>query len=175
MKIRGRNIKLRLYGLRNIPTNIKRARYFRGHGVHSPFVYAIVRQVFMCSKLYQGSATDLYDALMARGVAKRRAIQLQNLVNHCRYESFAIDCSLVQMAEVDMVIATTAVCPTELIKMAAKACEAKCTLCIMSPSRDKERDMACREIVEAHKCTSVDNRGYLLVFNNHLPKQKFRL
>ena len=175
MKIRGRNIKLRLYGLRNIPTNIKRARYFRGHGVHSPFVYAIVRQVFMCSKLYEGSATDLYDALMARGVAKRRAIQLQNLVSHCRYERYAIDCPLEQMADVDMVIATADVCPAELAKMAERARETKCTLCIMSPARDKKRDMICREIVEAHKCTSVDNRGYLLVFNNHLPKQKFRL
>lgn len=175
MKIRGRNIKLRLYGLRNIPTNIKRARYFRGHGVHSPFVYAIVRQVFMCSKLYEGSATDLYDALMSRGVAKRRAIQLQNLVNHCRYERYAIDCPLEQMVDVDMVIVTADVCPAELENMAAKAREVKCTLCIMSPSCDKGRDMACRAIVEAHKCTSVDNRGFLLVFNNHLPKQKFRL
>ena len=129
----------------------------------------------MRSKLYEGSATDLYDALMARGVAKRRAIQLQNLVNHCRYERYAIDCPLEQMAEADMVIATTAVCPDELAKMAEKACEVKCTLCIMSPARDMGRDMACRAIVEAHKCTSVDNRGFLLVFNNHLPKQKFRL
>jgi hypothetical protein len=175
MKIRGRNIKLRLYGLRNIPTNIKRARHFRGHGVHSPFVYAIVRQVFMCSKLYENSATDLYDALMARSVAKRRAIQLQNLANHCRYERYAIDCSIDQMVGADMVIATTDIAPAELIKMAAKACEIKCTLCIISPARDKERDMACRAIVEAHKCTSVDNRGFLLIFNNHLPKQKFRL
>ena len=175
MKIRGRNLKLRLYGLRNIPSNIKRARYFRGHGVHSPFVYAIVRQVFMCSKLYDGSATDLYDALLSCGIAKRRAIQLQNLVSHCRYERYAIDCPLEQIAEYDMVIATTAVCPEELAQMATKACEVKCTLCIMSPSRDKARDRACQAIVAAHKCTTVDNRGYLLIFNNHLPKQKFRL
>ena len=129
----------------------------------------------MCSKLYDGSATDLYDALLLRGVAKRRAIQLQNLMSHCRYERYAIDCALEQMAEADMVIATTAVCPAELAKMAEKACEAKCTLCIMSPSLDKARDRACMAIVESHKCTSVDNRGYLLIFNNHLPKQKFRL
>ena len=175
MRINGRTIKRRLYGLTMLPERVARVRYFRGHGVHSPFVYAIVRQVFMCSKLYEGSATDLYDALLLRGIAKRRAIQLQNLVSHCRYERYAIDCPLEQMAQADMVIATTAVCPEELAQMAAKACEVKCTLCIMSPSRDKARDRACQAIVAANKCTTVDNRGYLLIFNNHLPKQKFRL
>lgn len=175
MKITGRNIKRRLYGLRNISTNIKRARYFRGHGVHSPFVYAIVRQVFMRSTLSGDSAIDLYDALMTRGVAKRRAIQLQNLMIHCNYSSFTIDCSSNQMEGVDFVIATTAIEPSILLDMAAKASENKQTLCIMSPSYDSARDKTCRKIVAEHKCTSVDNRGYLLVFNNHLPKQKFRL
>ena len=175
MKITGRNIKRRLYGLRNIPANIKRARHFRGHGVHSPFVYAIVRQVFMCSALYDDSATDLYDALLSRGVVKRRAIQLQNLMTHCRYQSFAIDCSMEQMQGVDMVVATLDVAADELSKMAEVARQINCTLCVISPSFDKNRDKACRAIVAAHQCTSIDNRGYLLIFNNHLPKQKFRL
>ena len=175
MKITGRNIKRRLYGLKNIPANIKRARYWRGHGVHSPFVYSVVRQVFMCSKLYANSATDLYDALLALGVAKRRAIQLQNLIAHCRYQSFAIDCSVEQMEGCDLVVASRSIAPELLLMMADKASQIKCTLCVMSPSIDSQRDKACRQIVSNHKCTSVDNRGYLLIFNNHLPKQKFRL
>lgn len=175
MKITGRNIKRRLYGLRNIPANIKRARYFRGHGVHSPFVYAIVRGVFMCSKLYDNSATDLYDALLARGAAKRRATQLQNLMTHCRYQTFAIDCPIEQMQGVDLVIATTATASEQLAQIAKQARQNKQTLCVMSPSLDSRRDKACREIVATHQCTSIDNRGYLLIFNNHLPKQKFRL
>lgn len=32
-------------------SHLARARFFRGHGVHSPFVYAIVRQVFMKTEL----------------------------------------------------------------------------------------------------------------------------
>jgi hypothetical protein len=74
-----------------------------------------------------------------------------------------------------MVIATVARAAMTLAEMADKACEAGVTLCILSPALDRERDMACRKIVEAHPSTSVDNRGYLLLFNNHLPKQKFRL
>lgn len=174
MKITGRNIKRRLYGLSTLPSNLKRARYFRGHGVHSPYVYALVRQVFMRSS-FIGEERTLYNDLLERGVAERRAVQLQNVMEHCRYASYRIDCPLQQIAECDMVIATVATAAMTLAEMADKAREAGVTLCILSPALDRERDMACRKIVEAHPSTSVDNRGYLLLFNNHLPKQKFRL
>lgn len=174
MKITGRNIKRRLYGLRTLPSNLKRARYFRGHGVHSPFVYAIVREVFMRSEL-NTERRELYDALLNINVAKRRAIQLQNLMEHCKYLTFKIDCEPQQIKDCNMVVASIDIPAEELAALADKAREEKITLCIMSPSLDRQRDEACRAIVAAHPCTSVDNRGYLLLFNNHLPKQTFRL
>lgn len=174
MKITGRNIKRRLYGLRNLGSNIKRARYFRGHGVHSPFVYAIVRQVFMRSTFID-ERRDLYDALIAIGAPARRARELQNLMAHCAYNKFGIDCAIEDFSQYDIVVATTAIAATELSHMANAATQAGITLCITRPMLDSERDRACKLIVEQHRCTSVDNRGYLLLFNNHLPKQKFRL
>ena len=174
MKITGRNIKRRLYGLRTLPSHLKRARHFRGHGVHSPYVYNIVRQVFMRSSFIADDRT-LYDALIARGVAKRRALQLQNLMEHLRYESFLIDCPTAEVGGCDMAIATTALPCDQLPALAAEARATGTTLCILAPSFDRERDMMCRRLVEEHPCTSVDNRAYLLLFNNHLPKQKFRL
>ncbi len=174
MKITGRNIKRRLYDLRNLPSDIKRARYFRGHGVHSPFVYAIVREVFMRSEL-NTEQNSLYDALLAIDVAKRRAIQLQNLMAHCKYTTFKIDCPAEQIEGCDIVIASTNIAPEKLAALANKAQEQRVTLCIISPSADRARSRACKAIVDAHPCTSVDNRGYLLLFNNHLPKQRFNL
>ena len=174
MKITGRNIKRRLYGLRTLPSNLKRARYFRGHGVHSPFVYAIVREVFMRSEL-NTERRELYDALLNINVAKRRAIQLQNLMEHCKYSTFKIDCEPQQIKDCDMVIASIDILAEQLAALADKAREEKITFCIMSPSLDRKRDEACQAIVAAHPCTSIDNRGYLLLFNNHLPKQTFRL
>ena len=170
MKITGRNIKRRLYGLRTLPSHIKRARYFRGHGVHSPFVYAIVRQVFMRST-FLADDRALYNALIEQGVAKRRALQLQNLMEHLRYTSFCIDSA----AEADMIIATADYPTSQLSALATTARNESRTLCIMAPSIDRERDRECKRLVAEHTCTSVDNRGYLLLFNNHLPKQKFRL
>ena len=46
-----------------------RARYFRGHGVHSPFVYDLVRHVFMRAELLPGDRS-LYEALLAVGIAE---------------------------------------------------------------------------------------------------------
>ena len=173
MKINGRNIKRRLYGLSNIPSNIKRVRYWRGHGVHSPFVYSIVRQVFMASEIV-GEQRDLYHALIEKRVAKRRAIELQNLMTHCGYESFSIDKSE-NGEKCDMIITTLSIPTEQLRAFAERAAQDKTTLAIISPYYDKERAEMCKEIVETHRCTSVDNRAYLLLFNNHLPKQKFRL
>ena len=174
MKITGRNIKRRLYGLRTLPSHLKRARHFRGHGVHSPYVYNIVRQVFMRSSFIADDRT-LYDVLISRGIAKRRALQLQNLMEHLRYESFLIDCSVEEIGKCDIAIATIDLLPEHLPALAAEARAKGTTLCILAPTFDRERDMICKRLVEEHPCTSVDNRAYLLLFNNHLPKQKFRL
>lgn len=170
MKRSGRTLKQRLYGIKHLPQRLRRARFFRGHGVHSPYVYSIVRHVFMCSKLV-GEDHALYAALTERGVAKRRAIQLNNLTDHCEYRSWAID----ELREVDMIIATLNVNAAELSAYNAYVREHKTTLCIMSPYDSAERWGACREIVDGHPSTTVDNRAYLLVFNNHLPKQRFIL
>ena len=174
MKITGRNIKRRLYGLRTLPSHLKRARHFRGHGVHSPYVYNIVRQVFMRSAFIADDRT-LYDALLAKGVAKRRALQLQNLMEHLRYESFSIDCTAAEVGKSNIAIVTIDQSPELFPALAAEARTTGTTLCIIAPSLDSERDAMCKRLVEEHPCTSVDNRGYLLLFNNHLPKQIFRL
>jgi hypothetical protein len=70
----------------------------------------------------------------------------------------------------------TANFPTErLSAMADEARVSGTTLAVVAPYANRERDMVCRQIVETHRSTTVDNRGYLLIFNNHLPKQHFKL
>lgn len=128
----------------------------------------------MCRKL-KGEQRDLYDVLITLGVAERRATELQNLMGHCHYDSFGIDCAGEQSVNKDMVIATLKCDEEQLQQMAAQATDEQRTLCILYPAYDQKRDKCCKAIVEAHKCTSVDNRAYLLLFNNHLPRQKFRL
>lgn len=170
MKRSGRTLKQRLQDISYLPSYLSRARYFRGHGVHSPFVYDIVRKVFMHSKLYTPESA-LYTALMANGVAKRRAVQLANLAEHCKYNSWSID----SMEQKQMIILTLNTKYTELERYTEYAREIGATLCIINPYNNRERWDRCVGIIDAHPSTTIDNRAYLLIFNNHLPKQRFRL
>lgn len=170
MKRSGRTLKQRLYGLKNLPTHLRRAQHFRGHGIHSPYVYDIVRKVFMQRELVAPSR-DLYDALEARGVAIRRCTQLQNLVAHCKYSSWAIDSE----ASCDLIVCSLATTFDHLERYAEYARERGATLCILAPYNNADRLRVCRAIVAGHRSTSIDNRAYLLVFNNHLPRQRFIL
>ena len=149
---------------------MRRARYFRGHGVHSPYIYAIVRQVFMSSKFISDERA-LYDHLLAVDVPQKRALQLQNLAHHCNYTSWAID----NLEKCDIIIASMNTTYDELDKFYDYALKEGITLCIIRPYNNAKRWEVCKAIIERHLSTTVDNRGYLLVFNNHLPKQKFRL
>ena len=148
MKIVGHPISFRLPGrVSELRNRLSRARYFRGHGVHSPFVYDIVRSVFMRDDLLPGRR-DLYEALLTAGVSRRRAVQLQNLMIHCGYTTFGLN---------------------------RADAEAGHTVALMSPYDGCERQALCGQIIAGHASTTVDNRGYLLIFNNHLPKQHFRI
>ena len=170
MKRSGRTLKQRLQDIAHLPSYLSRARYFRGHGVHSPFVYDIVRKVFMESKLHTAD-NALYGALMDKSVAKRRAVQLANLAEHCGYDNWCID----RLEDKRMIIATLDTPYTELERYAEYARQRGATLCILYPYNNRERWDTCLRIIDRHPSTTVDNRAYLLVFNNHLPKQRFRL
>ena len=171
MKRSGRTLKQRLYGLKHLPSYLRRARHFRGHGVHSPFVYDVVRHVFMRSTLMTDEHS-LYDALLGVGVVERRAVQLQNLATHCAVGQWSVD----SIADGDaLVVVSLSTSFESFERYAAEARERGAILCIMSPYYNAQRWEACRRIVDAHPSTVVDNRAYLLLFNNHLPRQRYKL
>lgn len=124
----------------------------------------------MCRKLMAGDHA-LYDRLMALGVPRRRAVQIDNLTKHCGYGRWAVDA----LEHADIIIATLATRYDRLAEYARHARETRATLCIMAPYNNADRWRVVRSLIEAHPSTTVDNRGYLLMFNNHLPKQRFRL
>ena len=170
MKRSGRTLKQRLQDLSYLPSHISRVRYFRGHGVHSPYVYRIVRKVFMQRKLYDADCT-IYGALMSCDVAERRSIEIANLMTICEYSSWVID----SLSESHLIVATLDTRYPHLEEYAAYARSVGATLCIMSPYDNRERWEVCQRIIDAHPSTPIDKRAYLLIFNNHLPRQRFCL
>lgn len=170
MGIGGHKLGLKFYGrVTELHNRLSRARFFRGHGVHSPFVYDVVRNVFMRDTLLPGDRA-LFRELLAAGVPERRAVQLQNLAIHCGYATFGLN-----RADAEFCVATCGLPRPATLALVRAAAEAGHTVALMSPYDGCERQALCGQIIAGHASTTVDNRGYLLIFNNHLPKQHFRI
>ena len=169
MKRTGCNLRRRLRGISRLTDRLSRARHFRGHGVHSPFVYGLVREAFMFHRQRDGEHC-LYDALRRVGIFHRRAVQLQNLMIHCGYPPFGLN-----RADAEFCVATCGLPRPAPLALVRAAADAGHTVALMSPYDGCERQALCGQIIAGHASTTVDNRGYLLIFNNHLPKQHFRI
>ncbi len=171
MKGNVRSLKKRLYKLSLLPNKISRAKYYHGHNVHSPFVYGLVRNAFMSRRFPVDAEHAIASELILRGVPRRRAMQLQNVMQYCEYSTFSID-----VADGSDMVVLSAEFPTERLAAACDECRRSgTTAVIMQPYANRERQDACAAITLAHHSTAVDNRAYIIVFNNRLPKQYFRL
>ena len=167
MKISGRSLRQRLQLLGD---ELSRAKHYRGYGVHSPFVYGLVRKAFMCKGLIEGTGSALYDELRANGMAEKRARQLHNVLQYIEGGSYSIN-----SVEGDLSI-LMADYPTEQLREAyERAKREKVTLVISQPYLNRDRQNEVRALMECHGSTTVDNRAYILFFNNRLPKQHYRL
>ena len=86
MKVVGK-IRQRLFrGYFRLRSNIH-VHHWRGHGIHSPFMYGIVRNVFMKSRVV-GPDRRLYEVLRRDGIEQKQAVKIQNLYTHCRMNGF---------------------------------------------------------------------------------------
>ena len=153
-------------------------KHYRGFGVHSPFVYSLIRNVFMCKHI-TGPDTELYDALRTRGISERRARQLQNMMSFCAYKNFVIadrPSDTVSLSAQTLCLVSREYPQEGTLKLAAQAESTGGTLCLLEPTFSRTRNRMCRKMVKSHRHTSVDNRGFLLLFyHDKLPKQHFKL
>ena len=167
MKVSGRSLGRRLMLLGD---RIARLKHRKGHGVHSPFVYGFVRKALMIKTLCEESGTALYDSLIAVGLKEKRARELHNVLSYIEGKSYSIN-----EVEGDLSI-LLADYPTNQLRVALATAKTEgVALVICQPYLNRERQNEIKELVAEHRSTTVDNRAYIVFFNNHLPKQHYRL
>jgi hypothetical protein len=157
-------------------------KHFRGRKVHSPFVYGIVRNAMM-KTTPQGDDRALFDELRGRGFSVKRAAQLQNLYTYKGYTSavFAEEAGQLTINHYQLSISTLCVAmpslpEAETLALIERVRGTGATICVVSPYESRARRHLARTLVESHGHTSVDNRGFLLIFTDErLPKQHFKL
>ncbi|MBQ5670675.1 MAG: hypothetical protein IIV29_08305 [Tidjanibacter sp.] len=150
----------------------KRFRHSRGYGVHSPFLYKVVREAMMPRKVAT-TDTRLRGELVAAGVGGRTATRLQNYLSMVGYTRWAIN-KAEAFTEGTLFVATPD-CPHEVVEQMAEMCgvdgTTMATLCVIHHKGKAERVWR-RELVEGHKGMSAEKpRFTFLFFNPALPKQ----
>lgn len=122
-------------------------------------------------KQIQGTNHDLYDALVAAGLRRREAVQLQNAFDLTALKYWHIDPSDEATFEADTLVVLTH--PTEQAPHIADrlARNKPSTLCVRI-ARRADKNPRARQLIAAHTSTSVETPSLLMLFNNTaLPKQ----
>ncbi len=202
MKKRG--IRKKLARAASYSRTLVRVKHFRGRKVHSPFVYGIVRNAIM-KTTPQGDDRALFDELRARGFSVKRAAQLQNLYSFREYDSvvfaegddsFSVvlpsalpappicgdsQASVSETFNSQFSINTLCfVMPSlpeaQTVALVERARGTGAAICMVSPYESRARRRLAKNLVDSHGHTSVDNRGFLLLFTDErMPKQHFKL
>ncbi len=158
----------RLWRGGRLSNHLSRLQHFRGHGVHSPFIYSIIRNVYMSRRLSSG-ATRIFEMLHPLKIRNSVAVEIANLAAHCNYNRLSIDC----LEEGSDMIVTSPNCSEATIEeLTRKAAQRGIAIVILSPYKQSKLS---NSLLKWHSCASIDRLNYMILLNNHLPKQHFKL
>lgn len=147
-----------------LTNRLSRLKHFRGRGIHSPFVYILIREVLINNKLGFAAEHSFFKGIEN----KRTAKELSQLALHCKYKDISID----EPNGKDMIIFTLKSSDSAIYEAIDSATNSGTAIVIISPY--KRRDL-CNRVIKESRSTSIDRFDYLIIFNNHLPKQHFKL
>lgn len=157
--------KLLAWSLRRTAVHL-RVRHFRGHGVHSPFAYRLVRDVFM-KRHHLHASGALYDALRDLHVGKNTARMAQAVYDYAACRGFDID------RFADDVKDGMWCCLASSVPVSATGCR---VVALLHPRASRERYRQCLEAVGHHAGLSLDCRCILFLFNDRgLSKEHIKL
>ena len=148
-------------------------RHYRGHGVHSPFVYRVVREAVMPKREVVGDDYSLYDTLRSLGVSRKCSAQLQNFFAISGCNSYQVDSEWAdKKGDEQMWIITTATKPEVIAELPHNTEHYKSVVTIVYPRNNAARYKATRKAIAEHHGLSIDNINFVaLLCNDNREKQ----
>lgn len=158
-------------------------RHFRGRSIHSPFMYGLVRNVFMKSRI-DGPDFRLYERLREADISESTAVLLQNLFTYsgmngyrltgAKEETRSAEC--VRKKGRNLCILLPGVPVRALMEAARKASDHQDILVVLSPHRTRRGRETAQSIRHHYPCVSVDRCNMVIcIFDARLQPQHYRI
>ena len=156
----------------------KNIRHYRGHGIHSPFVYNLVRNVVMEHRVISDDK-KIYDAMLEQKLPSKASAQLQNLYNYLSYKDNSIihAGNLPDTYDPDILYFISADTREQAMETVISGVRSvKGTVVVLYPRQSRSRMRFLNTLMSDQDFLSVDNRRFLILFfSNKLPRQHYKL
>lgn len=158
---------------------LRRLRHLRGKGVHSPFMYGVVRNVFLPKKI-MGQDCEFYDELRRKGVKKRNAVLLQNLYDYCGSNEYFFSGNekllSATMSGRSICIVNSHDAADTVLDMAEMLDGTDSVLVWIARDRCHSKREVVGKICRSRHCVTVNRRSMIIVFfDRKLNRQKYWL
>lgn len=160
---------------------VLRVKHMRGHGVHSPFAYYFVREVYMHRKSWQRcEGKRVYEDSINAGFTKIDASFFLRLYEYVKADAclfYAKDTLQYDLRHDNVVRVFLDDAYPELSKyIAPESNILSGVTVIISPHKDRQRYGICGELINSHNGLSIDCRRAVLLFHySGLSKEHIRL
>ena len=173
-----RNLSFRIYLKIGHMTHV---RHWRGHGIHSPFMYALVRHVFMKHTLQQDSS-NIYFQMRRHSIGPRDAMRVQNLYSYMHYSSVTVIDRAPERTHAfrhhsgGLYVITDPAFEPYVSTLEADISEGINTLVLAGARRSRRHNAACHSLRHELRCISVDKGNMMYYFFDHrLQPQHYKL
>ena len=152
-----------------------RFKYRKGHNIHSPFVYHLVRGVFMPQLSKELNIDkEMFDKFHTNNVKSRHAMRWCQLYDYMQFHSNVVDPT--EYNNEDLVIITSIYCVKSIdsIMQKMEQTDGRVVLVINGINKNKQsREWWSKEVKD--KVILDFNSFGVIVFDKHLSEKKYKL
>lgn len=144
---------------------ISRIRHFRGHGIHSPFVYSLVRAVFTVRGHTDG---ELYRALRGKGLGGKTSRRIERLHEFCGFGGCSL--SYEKNTPLCIIFPDGEFCPEMIAESPGTV------FVLVAPYKNKQKIGDCLTISSKYERLTIDSYEFFIIFDmERLPKRHYKI